>query len=68
METEITIRASAFLFNGVETLRVIVEDDGSVLVMDQVAGHFTRCHSMSLHDQRRCRNLARKADAARGAQ
>lgn len=54
----IDIRAKAFAHEGVRMNRVMVEADGSVLVWDCVAGHYTRCHSMSESATRRARKLA----------
>jgi hypothetical protein len=38
--------------------RVAVEPDGSVLVWDSIAGHYTRCHSLGPSAVRRIRRLA----------
>jgi hypothetical protein len=40
------------------TARVAVESDGSVLVWDSIAGHYTRCHSLGASAVRRIRRLA----------
>ena len=37
----------------------LVESDGSVLVHDDVAGHYTRCHSLTEEQQRYIRGRAR---------
>lgn len=55
----VTIRAKAFSGEGVRSQRVLVEADGTVLVWDSVAGHYTHCHSMSEQDQARARKAAR---------
>lgn len=54
----ISIRTKAFASEGIRMNRVMVEADGSVLVWDSVAGHYTRCHSMSESAIRRARKLA----------
>ena len=54
--TTITTRAKAF--GRVETVRCRVEDDGTVLVWDEVAGHYTRCHGLSAAAKRRIRREA----------
>jgi len=55
-ERHLTIRAKAFSGEGVREHRVCVEADtvdgnnvtrGKVLVWDDVAGHYTSCHSLS---------------------
>jgi len=55
-DRHLTIRAKAFSGEGVRTHRVMVQADtvdgqevtrGAVLVWDDVAGHYTRCHSLS---------------------
>lgn len=61
METNLTIRARFFSHFPVETRKVIVEDDGTIRVWDDVAGHYTVCHSLTRADQRRIRKLAAKA-------
>lgn len=55
MKSEMTVRAKAFTGYGAEWVRVMVEDDGSVLVYDDIAGYFTRCHSLSPAAERRIR-------------
>jgi hypothetical protein len=54
------IKAIAKVFGKRQEYRFRVEADGSVLVFDSVAGHYTRCHSLSADAQRR---IARKAVA-----
>ena len=62
-ETKITIRARAF--QGIlETVRCSVEADGTVRVYDDVAGHYTRCHSLSARDLGRVRAAARRVEVA----
>jgi hypothetical protein len=48
-------RCKAFSGEGVRLNRIRVEKDGSVLVWDSVAGHFTTCHSLSAKAQDRLR-------------
>ena len=60
--SEIKGWARARFFGTVERRRVIVEADGSVLVWDEVAGHYTRCHSLSRRAERRiARSVADRA-------
>jgi hypothetical protein len=56
-EIEGTARAKFFSNFGVETLKVRVETDGSILVWDSVARHYTRCHTLSPATEKR---IARK--------
>ena len=42
---------------GVVSARVSVEQDGSVLVWDSVAKHYTRCHSLGASAVRRIRRM-----------
>lgn len=39
-------------------LPCIVQDDGDILVWDEVAGHYTRCHSLTEEQQAEARRLA----------
>lgn len=55
---EIIMKAKAFRNDGPRTYRMAVEDDGTVLVWDSVAKHFTTCHSLSKHALKRARRLA----------
>lgn len=59
MTTQITIRAKAFTGRGIETVRVLVDSDGTIRVWDSVAGHYTRCHILSRSAQARIRKLDR---------
>lgn len=59
MKTEITARAKAFSGRGIGTYRFAVDADG-VRVWDAVAGHYTRCHSLSREAEKR---IVRKAAA-----
>jgi hypothetical protein len=54
----VTTRARAFSGYGMETVRCRVEADGTVLVWDSVAGHYTNCHGLSASAVRRIRRLA----------
>ena len=48
MTTHIYTTARARFFGGhIETRRVQVDPDGYVWVWDDVAGHYTTCHSLS---------------------
>ena len=55
---EIGARAKAFSHEGVKTHRFAVDADGTVRVWDDIAGHFTLCHSLSQSAERRIRKLA----------
>lgn len=44
--------------------RVAVEADGSVLVFDSIARHYTHCHSLSRRSQARIRSLGRAVRVA----
>jgi hypothetical protein len=57
---KIEARARAFCGEGVRTHKFEVEPDGTVLVWDSVAGHYTLCHSLSDSAQARIRRLARE--------
>ncbi|HPZ83878.1 MAG TPA: hypothetical protein PL064_10605 [Thermogutta sp.] len=57
----ITARAKAFAGQGVRNHKVLVEPSGSVRVWDDVAGHYTTCHSLSASAERRLRKLAKLA-------
>lgn len=61
-DAEIETRARAFAGRPIEDVRCRVEADGTVLVWDSVAGHFTRCHSLSESAIRRIRRLAKAED------
>lgn len=57
---EVQIRASAFRGHGITKQRMLVNDiSGEVQVFDDVAGHFTRCHSLSKNAVARARREAR---------
>ena len=58
-----TARAKFFAGFGPETLKVRVEADGSVLPWDSVAGHYTRCHSLSAGIQKRIARKIRATEA-----
>lgn len=53
----ITVRAQAFAGECVRKHRVLVCADGQVKVWDEVAGHFTSCHSLTVSAIRRIRAL-----------
>ena len=55
-----TVRAKSFSGFGVQTVRCQVDQDGTVRVYDDVAGHYTACHILSASAQRRIRKLAAK--------
>lgn len=64
-ETVVTARARFFTGNGIETLRVLVERDGTVRPWDAVAGHYTTCHALSPRAARRIARLAGVAPTPR---
>jgi hypothetical protein len=43
----VTVRAKAFTGGKIETVRCIVDADGTVRVWDSVAGYYTTCHILS---------------------
>ena len=45
---------------GIETIRCRLDADGSVLVWDDVAGHYTHCHSLGQSAIRRIRRIAKE--------
>lgn len=54
---EISTKAKAFC-GRMESIKAMVDADGTVLVYDSVAGHYTTCHSLSQSAIRRIRKLA----------
>ena len=62
MTTETTrivkIRAKAFTGMGVQLIECVVDLDGSVRVYDDIAKHFTRCHSLCKSAQAKIRKIA----------
>lgn len=57
--TEITMTCRPFARFGRGAHRIWVSADGEVLVYDLVAGHYTRCHSLSAGSMARARGIAR---------
>lgn len=57
-DTDITMRCRPFTGAAFAPHRVRVCVDGSVLVWDDVAQHFTRCHVLTQRMQARARQLA----------
>lgn len=55
-ETKLTVRANAF--GKIETIRCLVDADGTIRVWDSVAGHYTTCHSLSESAIRRIQKMA----------
>jgi len=58
MTQTIIARAKAFAGRPVGEYRFRVDADGDVLVWDDIARHYTRCHSLSESAIRRIRRLA----------
>lgn len=56
-DIEITARAKAFSSEGVREHKFMVSDD-AVRVWDSIAGHYTRCNSLSQSAEKRIRKLA----------
>lgn len=56
----IRMRCKAFAGEPVQEYFVRVEDNGQVLVADDVAGHYTTCHEMPASAMRRARRLAKQ--------
>ena len=61
MEKQIVVRAKAFTGMGIQSLKCLVEGDGTVRVYDSVAGYYTTCHSLSKSAERRIRRLASRS-------
>ena len=58
-------RARFFTHAKIETRPVQIDDDGTVLVWDDIARYFTRCHALGAGAQRRIRRIRRAAKAVR---
>ena len=58
MDKIITAVAKPFTSFPRDTYQFCVSPDGSVRVYDDVAGHYTRCHSLSATAQTRIRDIA----------
>jgi len=52
-------RAKAFTGKGIREYTFGVEDNGSVLVYDDIAKHFTSCHALSKSAIARIRKIAK---------
>jgi hypothetical protein len=50
--TQMEFRGKVFANRGVETVDARVDEHGTVRVWDEVAGHWTTCHSISQCNQR----------------
>lgn len=57
--TNSIITARARFFGKIETRKCMVDEDGSILVWDNIAGHYTRCHRLSPRTERRIARLAK---------
>lgn len=60
-DKKITARANAFGY--MDEHKFLIESDGSVLVWDRIAGHYTRCHSLSKSARSRLVKLSQKVAA-----
>jgi hypothetical protein len=58
MDTKLTVRARFFSRLPIETRDVLVDEDGTIRVWDDVAGHYTVCHSLTRSAARRVRRMA----------
>jgi hypothetical protein len=58
MDKIIMKRAKPFRAEPIGFHKFCVQDDGTVLVYDSVAGHFTRCHALTAQQLRRIRQSA----------
>ena len=58
-DAKLTVRCKPFRHEGVRQHKLLVEGDGTVLVWDDVADHFTSCHSLGESAIKRIRKLAR---------
>jgi len=58
--TAMEFRGKVFSGRGIETVDVHCLENGSVLAWDDVAGHMTRCHSISERNLRAIRKTASK--------
>lgn len=54
----VTIRARAFSGDRIRDHRCTVDADGTVRVWDEVAGHYTTCHSLTRGALARARKAA----------
>lgn len=54
------IEARVKCFGVLTTYRVSIGPDGTVKVYDSVAGHYTRCHDLSVRQQSKLREIAQK--------
>ena len=62
MTTDIHTSARAKFFRRVETLPICIEPDNTIRVWDDVAGHYTTCHSLSVAVERRIVRAAREEE------
>ncbi len=56
---QMEFRGKVFSGRGIETVEVRVDDEGIVRVWDEVAGHWTSCHSISERNLREIRRAAK---------
>lgn len=55
---QMEFRGKVFTGGGIETVDVRVDDEGTIRVWDEIAQHWTLCHSISVRNQRQIRNAA----------
>jgi hypothetical protein len=60
MDIKLTVRARFFSGQPIETRDVLIGDDGTVRVWDDVAGHYTVCHALTQSTERLIRAKAAK--------
>lgn len=63
MDTTIAVRARFFSGHPIQTRKVSVDSNGTIRVWDEVAGHYTTCHSLTRSAERRIQKLARAPKA-----
>jgi hypothetical protein len=56
MTFNVTCKPFAYFPRGEHKILVML--DGEILVFDDLAGHYTRCHSLSARSQARIRQMA----------
>jgi len=59
--TQMEFRGKVFSGQGVQIADVRVDEDGTVRVWDDVAGHWTTCHSISARNLRAIRRAAKQS-------
>ena len=60
-EREFVARCKPWKSEGVRENKILVDSDGDVRVWDEIAGHYSFCHSLSPAQIRRLRRIARSS-------